>query len=424
MTLPLYTTPFALTSQFPFCALPLRLDTYRGCSFRCTYCFARYRGGNSPDEAVRPADPRPIEHAFDRALHGATASLGIVGQFLRRRVPLHFGGMSDPFQPAELRFGSTELVLRVIARHQYPTVLSTRSKLIVQEPYFSLLREIQPLVIQISFSTTDDRVARRLEPRCEPPTRMLRAIERLVAVGINVTCRWQPFVPGLSEDPKHFVRRVANAGCKHLGFEHLKLPLETNHPLWRELAEATGRDLHEDYIGLGAKRDGREYILPWNQKLQRVAEVSKYVRAAGMTFGAADNEFQHFSDTAACCSGVDQFRGFQNFFRHQIGYAVRKSRGRPNIEYEVIRDEWAPRGSIDRFLNSRTRMSGQGKALGTLREHVLARWNNPRAPGSPASFFGVDTPREGSRKWPLIYGWTVHHSRSKPANSTAAEPLA
>lgn len=406
-----YTTPFALTSQFCFCALPLRLDTYRGCSFRCTYCFARYRGGNSPDSAVYAADPRSIENIFCRALTQRGAKLSIVGQFIRRRVPVHFGGMSDPFQPAESRFRSTAKVLQILGKYQYPTVISTRSTLVLKEPYINLLRELRPLVVQLSFSTTDDHVGQRLEPRCDPPSALLRVGEKLVENGINVTCRWQPFVPGVSEAPDEFIRRVASVGCRHVAFEHLKLPLERRNPLWNELTKAVGKDIHKEYVRIGALRDGREYVLPPEEKLDRVIEVAKLTRRAGMTFGAADNEFQYLSDNFACCSGVDQFPGFQNFFRHQVGYAIRKSRNAANIRYDVIQNEWQPCGSIDRYLNSRTRVGGGGTGEGSLKEHVLSRWNNPGAPGSPTSFFGVSVAARRLGRHPVVYEWSYPPKR-------------
>jgi hypothetical protein len=107
-----------------------------------------------------------------------------------------------------------------------------------------------------------------------------------------------------------------------------------------------------------------------------------------MTFGAADNEFQYLSDTGCCCSGVDQFPGFEGWFKHQIGYAVRQSRGKP-LRYEVIAKEWAPSGSIDRYLNSRSRIGHYNKTNGTIRDHVLRRWNQVTAPGNPSTFYGV-----------------------------------
>jgi DNA repair photolyase len=53
-----YTTPLSLTSQFFFCGLPLRLDSYRGCAFQCSFCYARYRGGNTPNDSVGPGRAR------------------------------------------------------------------------------------------------------------------------------------------------------------------------------------------------------------------------------------------------------------------------------------------------------------------------------------------------------------------------------
>src|SRR4029077_17718689 len=103
--MPHYTSPFSITSQFAFCGLPLRLDAYRGCGFQCSYCFARIRGGNQAGEAVRPADPRTIERILTRSLKDGRP--GVIAEFLRRRVPIHFGGMSDPLQPAEEHYQVT-----------------------------------------------------------------------------------------------------------------------------------------------------------------------------------------------------------------------------------------------------------------------------------------------------------------------------
>jgi len=46
-------------------------------------------------------------------------------------------------------------------------------------------------------------------------------------------------------------------------------------------------------------------------------------------------------------------------------------------------------GSVDRYLNSRSRFGEHGKSGGTIRDHVRRRWNQTEAPGSPTSFYGV-----------------------------------
>jgi len=145
--------------------------------------------------------------------------------------------------------------------------------------------------------------------------------------------------------------------------------------------------------------------LPPRQKLQMSLEVSRLVRKYGMTFGSADNDLQYLSDTPGCCSGVDQFVGFDNLFKHQIAYAVRQSRGQ-RILYSAISREWVPTGSIDRFLNSRSRLSTRSDSEGSLRDHILARWDNPGGPGSPTTFYGV-LPEGRTRSGHMEYRWSV-----------------
>ena len=42
--------PLNVSSKFAICGLPLRVDTYRTCSFGCKYCFANYRISRKADD--------------------------------------------------------------------------------------------------------------------------------------------------------------------------------------------------------------------------------------------------------------------------------------------------------------------------------------------------------------------------------------
>jgi DNA repair photolyase len=399
---PVYTTPFSVTSQFGFCGLPLRLDTYRGCGFQCSYCFARYRGGNRPVENIVAANPNAIRRVLNRALIGQKD--GVVAQFLQHRTPLHFGGMSDPLQPAELKHKVTLQTLQALVRHRYPTVLSTRSTLIGTPPYLAVIRNLETFVVQISFSTTKDEIAQRIEPHASKPSDLLRTIELLSKMGIIVTARWQPYIPGISEEPREFVSRIAGTGCKHLALEHLKLPVERSNPLWQTLSTAAPNDLVRIYQDAGAKRDGRELVLPCSEeKLGRILEVRSLVHKSGLTFGAADNEVQYLSDGGCCCSGVDLFPGFENWFKHQLAVAVKRSNG-SDIRYSSIKDEWLPRGSVDRHLNSRSRLSSRTELQGTVDQHIMSRWNSRSTITSPSMFLGVRSGQRGA-DGNIIYNW-------------------
>lgn len=352
-----------------------------------------------------------MRRVFRRVFSEDPRQVGLVGEFLRRKVPIHFGGMSDPFQEIERRFRVTHDYLTTLRDSDYPTVISTRGVLVAHEPYLSLLREMKRVVVQFSMTSTSDVYRSQLEPYSPSSAALLHAMNRLSDAGITVTCRWQPYVPGKSENPLDFVRRVASAGARHLALEHLKVPIDANAPAWSRFEKDSGVSWRREYKDGGATRDGREYILRGPEKLATIRTVSRITREANMTFGAADNEYQYLSDTHCCCAGVDQFDGFENWFKHQIGYAIRKSKGNL-ITYESISNEWSPLGSVDRFLNSHTRLGRKFGTKGTVSDHIRFRWNHPNASGSPATFASVTPTERFTPGGFRIYQWDNRPSLS------------
>ncbi len=394
--------PLTVTSQIAYCGLPLRLDSYRGCQFGCRYCFARTRGGEFQGEGpIQGASHNSLENIFRRAERSEPDKQSMLGQFLRRRTPLHFGGMSDPFQPIEKKQRVTLAMMESLAARNYPTVISTRGTMIADPEYLRLLAG--HTVVQVSLSTTHDDLARVVEPNSPRPSEMIHLINTLSTAGVKVTCRWQPYIPGLSEAPQEFIARVAEAGATHVGLEHLKVPLEGS-PRWQALTRGLKRDLRREWVLEGGRRDGREYVLPAEKKLPTILAARSAAARCRVTFGAADNDFQFLSDTDCCCSGVDQFDGFDGWFKHQIGYAVRRSRGK-QITYGAISREWRPKGSIDRFLNSKSRLGTRFGSEGDLKDHVRRRWNNPNSPDSPATFHGVSPTGRFTRGGYRVYEW-------------------
>ena len=168
--------------------------------------------------------------------------------------------------------------------------------------------------------------------------------------------------------------------------------------------QGVGRDLRLDYVNAGATRDGRELVLPAGVKLPTILAVQDAAHQSGLSFGVADNEFQYLSDTGCCCSGVDQFPGFEGWFKHQVAHAVRRCRSR-DIVYGAISGYWAPEGSVDRWLNSHSRIDSTEGNGGTLKAHIRLRWNDPTSPLGPGSFFGVEPTGAFTPAGLRIYRW-------------------
>ena len=80
-------------SQVVLCDLPVRFDTYKGCSHGCVYCFAQKKANMSD---IKPYESVFVLKNFIEGKRGRDTS------WCDWDIPLHWGGMSDPFQPCLL----------------------------------------------------------------------------------------------------------------------------------------------------------------------------------------------------------------------------------------------------------------------------------------------------------------------------------
>src|ERR671921_2076102 len=87
-------------------SMPFRwtINPYRGCEFGCKYCYARYT-----HEFMEMA-----AEEFEDKIYAKAAGAHLLRQELRRidrREHIAIGTATDPYQPAEGRFGRTRAIL-------------------------------------------------------------------------------------------------------------------------------------------------------------------------------------------------------------------------------------------------------------------------------------------------------------------------
>jgi len=187
--------------------MPFRwtINPYRGCEFGCKYCYARYT-----HEFMEMA---PEE--FEDKIYAKHASAHLLAQELRRidrKDAIAIGTATDPYQPAERRFGRTREILEVFARQRgWHIGMITKSDLIVRD--IDLLQEIaraNVLGVHITVTTLDTGLARLLEPRAPRPDLRLEAVRKLAAAGIVVGVNPNPIMPGIT-DGEPALDRLAKA---------------------------------------------------------------------------------------------------------------------------------------------------------------------------------------------------------------------
>ncbi len=316
-------------------------------------------------------------------------------------MPVHFGGMSDPFQPAEKHYQVSLKVLEYLCKIEYPIVISTKSTLVSDPLYLKVLQSNPNIVVQFSFSSLRDEVSMLVEPYSTNPSELQRTIETLSKNNIRTAIRWQPYIVGVSESVPEFVKGVSSLGAFHIGFEHLKMPVEKNAHLWKKVNEYKDIQIYKDKAK--TKIDGREIVLKPEYKIAAALEVKSECHKRSMNFGCADNEIQYLSDNSCCCSGIDYFPEHSNFYKYTMSYAVKCSMGE-KIKFSTISSEWHPKGSIDKHINSDSRITAVN-GHNTVSNYIVDRWQRLNSRFNPTSFYGVEYYGEKDQHGFNVYEW-------------------
>src|SRR5579864_9003034 len=198
------------------------LNPYTGCEHRCAFCYVR--------AFERRAD-RPSDDRYGRSIRVKINVAAVLRSELLRRSwrkeTVVIGAATDPYQPAEGRYRLTRQCLEVLKEFSNPTAIITRGPMIVRDvDVLTQLARRADLHITFSIPTLDDDVWRKTEPGTAHPRQRLRALEKLVAAGIDVGVGMAPILPGLSDRPEQLeevVKAARAAGATGLWASMLHL---------------------------------------------------------------------------------------------------------------------------------------------------------------------------------------------------------
>lgn len=328
-----YHSPLAVNNQLYFCAVPFRMDSYSGCSFKCSYCFVRSAELTSASRKnhgnhIIAAEDKEIKRMMNLALDTNETREDINIEWLRRRVPIHWGGMSDPFQPIEKKYNVSLKILEYVNWYQYPVVISTKGIMCSQEPYLSLLGKSK-VMVQTSLVCDNDKFIKVLEPGAYSATERLKSIEKMSNAGIYTAVRIQPVIPNsiVEWDMPKFFKRLSDIGVRHVVTEGFKLP--ARNPDCAEAIRQIAPEAIELYNSPDIKFEGFEKLLPSYRKWKYVKLARNLCLEYGMTFGAGDNDMRDFGTTISCC-GTDNLPGFENQWKYQASNAAFIAKEKPN----------------------------------------------------------------------------------------------
>lgn len=272
----------AVSSKFGICGLPVRVDSYKTCSFGCKYCFANGRKIMEFKKNLQVADVSAIERRCDRIAHGGGQDGNFLDRLLELGITWHFGGMSDPFQPVNEELKVTNKIVDVANKYGHTILFSTKSDT-------THGANVRPDLHAFQLSVTNTAKSPEFEPFVPSLDRRLTFFRELKSAGFKVGIRIQPFIPGISglEIIKTF------EGADHFIIEGLKIVPQNEEQ----------KDYVFNQLGIGPENFTQMGLLNLLPEIRyRLYEpIVAYLDSHGISYSISDNDMRYLSNNDCCC---------------------------------------------------------------------------------------------------------------------------
>jgi DNA repair photolyase len=261
-------------SQCYLCDLPIRFDTYKGCSHACRYCFANV-GRDLTD--IQPYEGVKALKSFISGPRNSET------KFCDWDIPLHWGGLSDPFQPCEKVHRMSYKALQIFKETQYPFIVSTKGKLVAEKEYLELLKECN-CVVQISMVCSKYD---RIEKGCPTFEERLEILEKVSKNVKRTIVRVQPYMHEVFKDVYNNLEKFKEAGAHGVIIEGMKFKKTKK----------------------GLVKVGGDCTYPYEVIKNDFLQLKKRAHELGLKIYAGENRIRKLGDSLTCC-GIDGLDGF------------------------------------------------------------------------------------------------------------------
>jgi DNA repair photolyase len=243
-------------------------NPYRGCEHGCIYCFARptheYLGMSAGLDFeskifVKQNAPELLRHELNKKSWEPQV--------------IAFSGVTDCYQPVERKLELTRSCMKVLAEFRNPVAIITKNHLVTRD--IDILQELatyNAICVNLSITTLNPELAKKMEPRTSRPAARLKAIETLTKAGIPVRVMTAPIIPGLTDhEIPDLLRSAADAGAQGAGYTMVRLShglrdlmtnwLDVNYPLKKSrvlgrIRDVRGGELNDTRFGVRMTGEG------------------------------------------------------------------------------------------------------------------------------------------------------------------------
>lgn len=197
------------------CHYAFEIDAYgRGCLHNCAYCYAKEQltaHGYWNRPIPFPIDLVEVRKAFYLVFE--TDRQTKWREIMERRIPLRVGSMSDSFMWSDQKYRVAYELLKILKFYRYPYIIATRSDLVAQDEYLSVL-DPKLATVQMSIAGVNEAINKKLEPGAPSIKRRFAALKLLNERGFWTSVRINPLFPiypdGYFTDPDSVIARFGS----------------------------------------------------------------------------------------------------------------------------------------------------------------------------------------------------------------------
>jgi DNA repair photolyase len=250
------------------------INPYRGCEHGCIYCFARPSHAWSGLSAGLDFESRLFYKV--NAIRQLKWELSRPGYLCR---PIALGMNTDAYQPVERTYVMTRQILEVLAEHNHPVTLLTKSALILRDLDILAPMAAKGLVrAGVSITTLDRDLSRRMEPRAATPQKRLDTVRALSEAGIPVTVMTAPIIPALNDhEIESLLEAAAAHGASGAGYVVLRLPYEIKDLFHEWLAQHVPDRAAKVINTMREMRGGKDYDAQWGERMRGRGPVADLI---------------------------------------------------------------------------------------------------------------------------------------------------
>lgn len=170
------------------CYYPTRLDTYGcGCGHDCSYCYAK-------DMIINMSGPEQWDPQHPKIADLWRIENRIKRGELKKGDIVRLGGLTDCFQPAEMKYRATLETIKILNQYGIGYLILTKSHHVADSEYLDIM-DSALAHIQITITTLNESLCSQYE-KASTPQKRVQALEKLQSLGYDTFFRLSPYING------------------------------------------------------------------------------------------------------------------------------------------------------------------------------------------------------------------------------------